>query len=334
MKVTIKDIAKLAGVSTATVSMIVNNKDERISAQTRESVLSIIKKYNYVPNRVASSMVTKTTKTLGLIIPDITNPFFPDIARGVEDKANAEGYTVIFCNSDNTLSKEDAYIDMLQEKMVDGIIFTASSRRTSVSQALEKVSVPVITVDRDIPNLSKQGKITVNNENGAYEAVSYMLSKGYKEIYHITGPLTSKTATDRYNGFCSALKDGQMPILPQQLYEGYFTSKWGEDAIEQLINDGHEFDSIFCGNDMIATGVLKGLQSHGLNVPGDIGVVGFDDIDIARLVTPELTTVRQPKYEMGLKAAEMLIHMINNDHIDQSEFVFNAELIIRKSTRD
>ena len=334
MKITIKDIAKLAGVSTATVSMVVNNKDERISAQTRESVLSIIKEYNYVPNRVASSMVTKTTKTIGLVIPDITNPFFPEVARGVEDKANKEGYMVIFCNSDNTLSKEDSYVDMLQEKMVDGIIFTASSRRTSVSQSLEKVNVPVITVDRDIPNLIKHGKIAINNENGAYEAVSHMISKGYKKIYHITGPLTSKTARDRYNGYLNALEEYEIPALQHHLYEGFYTSKWGQDATEQLIKDQYEFDSIFCGNDMIAAGVLKSLQRNGLNVPSDIGVVGFDDIDISRLITPELTTVRQPKYEMGYKAAEMLIQMIDHEHLEAYEHIFNTELIIRKSLKE
>jgi LacI family transcriptional regulator len=188
MKITIKDIARLADVSIATVSMIVNKKDDRITETTRARVLKVIEEQGYVPNRVASSMITKTTKTIGLIIPDIANPFFPELARGVEDKANAEGYTVILCNSDNKLTKEDAYIDMLQEKMVDGIIFTASSSRTSVSSALQKVKVPVITVDRDIPDLRKQGKITVDNEEGAYDAVLHMIDSGYKKIYHLSGP--------------------------------------------------------------------------------------------------------------------------------------------------
>ncbi len=333
MKLTIKDIAKLAGVSTATVSMVVNNKDERISASTREKVLDIVDKYNYIPNRIASSMVTKSTKTIGLVIPDITNPFFPEVARGVEDKANIDGYTVIFCNSDNVLSKEDAYIDMLQEKMVDGIIFTASSRRTNISASLQRVTVPVITVDRVIPNLSNQGQIVVDNEVGAYEAVCHMLAKGYKRIFHITGPLTSKTARDRYNGYLKALESNNQQPLPNHLYEGMYTTTWGHNAIEQLIEDGHDFDGVFCGNDMIAVGVLKGLQKHGLSVPTDIGVVGYDDVNIARLVTPELTTVSQPKYEMGYKAAEMLIKMINNEHNNQNEYTLSTELIIRNSTR-
>lgn len=333
MKVTIKDIAKYAGVSTATVSMIVNKNDERISSQTRDKVLKVIEEYGYVPNRVASSLVTKKTNTIGLIIPDIVNPFFPEVARGVEDKANDEGYTVILCNSDNVLSKEDAYIEMLQEKMVDGIIFTASSRRTTVSSALENVKVPVITVDRSIPNLKKQGKIAVNNELGANDCVKYMIEKGYRKIYHISGPLTSKTARDRYNGYIHAHKENGISLLPHHLYEGEYTSDWGNEAVDALLKDGHEFDSLFCGNDMIAVGAMKGLKRHGLSVPRDIGVAGFDDVQIAQMVTPELTTVRQPKYDMGYKAADMLFKMINNEQNDQSEYLLSTEMIIRNSTR-
>ena len=332
-KVTIKDIARLAGVSIATVSMIVNNKDQRISPQTRAKVLKIIEEQNYVPNRVASSMVTKTTKTIGLVIPDIANPFFPEIARGVEDKANKEGYTVILCNSDNILNKEDAYVDMLQEKMVDGIIFTASSRRTTVSTSLQKVKVPVITVDRDLPALGKYGKIVVDNQHGAKEAVTYMINQGYKKIYHITGPLTSKTARDRYAGYIEALDKSHVALPDSHLYEGHYTSEWGYDGICRLLKDGHDFDSVFCGNDMIAIGVLKGLRENGLKVPDQIGVVGYDDVQMAQMLTPELTTVRQPKYDMGFQAAEMLIRMINNEKIDSSEHTLKTELIVRNSTK-
>jgi len=333
MKKTLKDIAKLAGVSIATVSMVVNNKDDRISAATRARVLEIIKTSDYVPNRVASSMVTKKTKTIGLIIPDIANPFFPEIARGVEDKANAEGYTVILCNSDNKLSKEDAYIEMLQEKMVEGIIFTASSRRTTVSQALLKVRVPVITVDRDIPDLKQQGKITVDNEHGAYEAVTHMLDSGYRQIYHLSGPLTSRTAQERYNGYKRALVSKGITPSSDYMIEGLFTSDWGHETINGIIKSKKPFDGVFCGNDMIALGVLKGLQENNVSVPMDIGIVGFDDIEMAKMVTPELTTVRQPKYEMGYRAAELLLKMIQGEHTDQNEYILKTEFIQRSSTK-
>jgi LacI family transcriptional regulator len=278
-------------------------------------------------------MITKTTKTIGLIIPDIANPFFPEIARGVEDKANAEGYTVILCNSDNKLVKEDAYIDMLQEKMVDGIIFTASSSRTTVSSSLLRVKVPVITVDRDIPDLRKQGKITVDNEQGAYDAVLHMIESGYKKIYHLSGPLTSKTAQERYNGYLRAMKEKNIALPTEHLFEGQFDSDWGHDAMLRLIMKDLEFDGIFCGNDLIALGVLKGLQENKYMVPRDVGVVGFDDIHMAKMVTPELTTVRHPKYEMGFHAAELLIKMIQGIHTDQHEYVLKTVYVKRGSTR-
>jgi len=333
LKVTIKDIARLAEVSTATVSKVVNGKDQKISSATRERVIKIIDETGYVPNRIASSMVTKKTKTLGLIIPDIANPFFPEIARGAEDLANREGYTLILCNSDNNLEKEDAYIEMLQEKMVDGIIFTASSNRTVVSSALQKVRIPVITVDRDIDGLKTQKKIIVDNEIGAYDAVKYMIERGYKKILHLSGPMTSKPAQERYNGYLRALKSENMKLDDNHLISGTYTGEWGFNGIEALINSGVEFDGVFCGNDLIALGALKALHHHDIDVPGDVGIVGFDDIYMAQMVSPELTTVRQPNYDMGFQAAELLVNTIQGVESNKTPSALKTHLIVRGTTK-
>ncbi|PKM54829.1 MAG: LacI family transcriptional regulator [Firmicutes bacterium HGW-Firmicutes-5] len=333
MKVTIKHIAELAGVSIATVSKVINHKDEKITHQTRDRVLEVIKEQGYIPNRVASSMVTKRTKTLGLMIPDITNPFFPELARGVEDGANEMGYTLILCNSDNDLQKEESYLEMLQEKMVDGIIFTASSRRTTMSSAFLKLTIPVVSVDREIEGLKLEGKITVDNEKGAFEAVCYLLEKGYRKIYHISGPLLSKTAKDRYAGFIRAHKEkGIMPI-EDHLLEGNYTSTWGYDYTKKLIEEQVDFDSLFCGNDLIALGAYKALHEKNIRIPEDIGIIGFDDIYMAEIVSPGLTTVRQPSYSMGYKAAEMMLDRIKNKDGIQKEWVLESKLIIRGSTK-
>jgi len=333
MKITIKEIAKLADVSTATVSKVVNNKDEKISAETRERVLAIIKETGYVPNRVASSMVTKKTNTLGLLIPDIANPFFPELARGAEDLANKMGYTLILCNSDNKMEKEDAYLEMLQEKMVDGIIYVASSRRTVLSSALQRVRVPVITVDRKIPGLKVQSQITVDNESGAYEAVSHMIQRGYKKIYHIAGPQTSLPARQRYEGYLRAMGDNQVDLPEEHLLEGRFSSNWGFEAVTKLVEEKVEFDGLFCGNDLIALGALKCLHQHDIAVPDPIGVVGFDDIDMAQLTSPELTTVNQPNYEMGYKAADLLIKTIEGVKTRNRDYLLKTQLIQRGTTR-
>lgn len=333
MKITIKDIAKMADVSTATVSKIVNHKDQNISQATRQKVLDLIDTHNYVPNRVASSMITKKTHSVGLIIPDITNPFFPEVARGVEDYANKEGYHVVLCNSDNDLDKEVSYIGMLQEKMVDGIIFTSSSLRNKISKEFIKLQIPVITVDRDISGMRAQGKITVDNSSGAYQGVSYMIDRGYKRILHLGGPMTSKPALDRFEGYKNALKDHGIKYDVKLFFEGSYNAGWGYEGVIAAIANNIEFDGIFCGNDMIAIGAIKALNEKGISVPGKVGVMGFDDIYMATVVTPNLTTVRQPNYQMGYKAAEMLIELIKHPETKMTDVVLTTKLVIRESTK-
>ncbi len=333
MKITIKDIAKITGLSIATVSMVINNKDDRISPETRQKVLDAIKDTGYVPNSIARSMITKSTKTIGLIIPDIANPFFPEIARGVEDKAKDEGFTTILCNSDNDISKEESYLDILQEKMVDGIIFTSSSKRTKFSDSFKRVRVPLITVDRDITNISNYGKIIVDNKKASYEAVKYMISRGLHRIAHITGPFTSRTALDRYSGYKKALEEAEIELDESLVFEGFYTTSWGTEAMEKILDSSVDVDSIFCGNDMIAAGVIKTLHNKSYSIPGDYSVVGFDDVEIAQLLVPELTTVRQPKYEMGYKAAELLINMINSKNKSSKGYILDSQLVIRKSVK-
>ena len=302
MKVTIKHIAKLADVSTATVSKVVNHKDNNISEQTRARVLAIIKEEGYVPNRIASSMVTKTTKTLGLIIPDITNPFYPILARGVEDAANDQGYTVILCNSDNKSKKEELYIKILQEKMVDGIIFTVASHHTSLDSIINRINIPIVLVDRKIEGIKDEAIVKVDNECGAFDAVCYLIERGYKAIYHIAGPMSIWTSRQRYQGYLRAHKEKDVEVLADHIMEGEFTTQWGYEAVKKLIVNKIKFDSLLCGNDLIALGVYKAVHELGTNIPEDIAVVGYDDIYMAGILVPELTTVRQPSYEMGYKA--------------------------------
>ncbi len=333
MKTTIKDIARMAEVSTATVSKIVNHKDKNISEATRQRVLAVIKEYNYVPNRVASSMITKKTHSIGLVIPDIANPFFPEIARGVEDIANKYGYHVILCNTDNDLKKEEGYIAMLQEKMVDGIILTASSMRTGDSLDLSRIHVPVITVDRNIEGSKIKGKITVDNASGAYEAVTYMLKKGYKRILHLAGPFTSGPSRERYRGYLEAHKDLSIDVSEELFIEGFYTSDWGYRGIKEILDKNIAFDGVFCGNDLIALGAMKALKETGHKIPEDVAIVGFDDIYMTTMIEPKLTTVNQPNYQMGYKAAQMLIDFIEDKTVDKKEDILrNRDIIIREST--
>lgn len=338
--VTIKEIAKEAEVSIATVSMILNHKDQKISEATRNRVLGIVKNRNYIPNTMARSLVTRQTRTIGLVMPDITNPFFPEIARGAEDKASQSRYSIIYCNTDDNLIREDKYIDILTEKMVDGIIFAHSADRIGGASGLRRCRVPIVLIDRDydIPNVI--GKVLVDNAKASYKGVSYLLEQGYKKIAYIAGSMNTQTAKDRLEGYKKALAEKQIECNDGYVKIGEYKSQWGEAATKELIAEAVTFDAIFCGNDLIALGAIKSLKQAQLKVPEDIGVMGFDDIYMASMVEPELTTIKQPNYEMGFKAAELLINAIESRTHDADKLetvvetiILDAELIVRNSTK-
>lgn len=334
MKITIKEIAKLAEVSTATVSKILNKKDSNISEATRQKVLEIVKEYNYIPNTVARSLVTRQTKTIGLVIPDIANPFFPELARGAEDKANESGYNIIFCNTDDDLEKEEKYINMLIEKMIDGIVFTQSAKRTEGFEKLKLGSTPIVLIDRDMELRGVVGKVLVDNFTGAYDGVNYLLEKGYRKIAFITGALTTDTSENRLRGYKKALEDFNIPFNEEFVLAGEYRSEWGFSAIKQLSQKEIDFDAVFCGNDLIALSVIKALKDFGKSIPEDVAVLGFDDIYMAKFVEPQLSTIRQPNYEMGYKAVEILVNVLENstEKNTKTELVLKTELIIRQST--
>ncbi|NYB73471.1 LacI family DNA-binding transcriptional regulator [Sedimentibacter hydroxybenzoicus DSM 7310] len=337
MKITIKEIAKEAGVSIATVSMILNNKDKNITHATRVRVLDAVKKYNYVPNAMAGSLVTQKTHIVGLILPDITNPFFPGIARGAEDKANESGYSIIFCNTDDKLEVEEKYIETLTKKMADGIIIAHSSGSEKMSEILERCKVPIILIDRDFYSEKVCGKVLVNNLEGAYKGVSYLINKGYTKIAFLSGSLKTRTARDRLDGYKKALSDNGLEYDEKLVKYGEYKIEWGKDGVNELLSETRQFDSIFCGNDLIAIGAIKELKKNGYSIPGDVGVMGFDDIYLAGLVEPSLTTVRQPNYKMGYQAMELLLETLNdpdkkNNNFKEMEIItLDTEIIERNS---
>lgn len=336
MKITIKEIAKEAGVSIATVSMILNNKDKNITNATRMRVLDVVKKHHYVPNAMAGSLVTQRTHIIGLILPDITNPFFPGIARGAEDKANEAGYSIIFCNTDDKLEVEEKYIESLTKKMADGIIIAHSSNSEKMSEILERCKVPIILIDRDFYSENIRGKVLVNNLKGSYEGVLHLINKGYKKIAYLSGSLKTKTAQDRLEGYKNALLDNGLEYQEKLVKFGEYKIEWGRNGVICLLNETEKFDAIFCGNDLIAIGAMKEIKEKGFRIPKDIGVMGFDDIYLAGLVEPSLTTIRQPNYKMGYNAMELLLENINNPNknnyvTEMKTITLETEIIERNS---
>lgn len=332
-KMTIKDMARLAEVSITTVSKIINGKDHDISQGTIDRVNRIMKEHSYVPNKLAGSLVTKTTKTIGLVIPDITNPFFPELVRGAEDKANEAGYSIFFCNSDDKPEKEQHYIRNLMAKMVDGIILTAASTESGRSEVFKNMGVPVVLVDRVIELDEVKASIVVDNKRGAYEGTKYLIGLGHKKILHITGPREGKISQEREAGYREALVEAGIEIGSDSVHYGRFKIDWGYAAMAAITEQQLDYTAIFCGNDLIALGVMRYLKDNGKNIPADCSVLGFDDIQMASHVDPPLTTVAQPKYQMGYQAVEIMIKILNGEEhpAENKTHVLDTELVIRNT---
>lgn len=325
---TMKEIARLANVSSATVSKILNGKDQHISETTRKRVLEIVEREGYIPNAVAKSLKIKKTKTLGIIIPDVTNQFFSELARGIEDAAEKEGYSVILCNSDNKIKKEERYLQVLQEKMVDGIILTASEQ--GLTRSLERRNTPMVLLDRDILLDRKIGRIIVDNLEGAYLATSHLLDKGSKEIAFISSRNTGRSSGERLEGYKKALKERGIKLREDLIFLGEYSIDTGYKGTLEIL-EKTKIDGICCGNDLIAIGAINALTKKGIQIPKDIRIVGFDDIQMAQYVNPPLTTIRQPIREMGEEAVKMLIAIIEKKSKGEVK-VLKTKLVERRTS--
>ncbi len=330
LKVTIKDIAREAGVSVTTVSRVINNKPD-VSDKTKEKVLKIIDEFNYNPNSVARGLVMQKTHTIGLIIPDISNPFFPDIAKAIEDKAQKLGYSVILFNTDNHLEREKKGVDLFKSKQVDGLVVSLSLGNEDILKDLKKRNYPVVQIDRAVLN-HLYPLISIDNKKSAYEIVQFLIKKGHKKIAHITGDLNTTTARDRLAGYKKALHDFDIEIDEELIIEGDYSKKAGLEGAEKLLKLKNPPTAVFAANDLTAAGVYNAVFAEGLNIPEDIAVAGHDDIDLASLLRPALTTMSQPKYSIGERAVTVLMKMINSDReLKIDDQILSTNLIIRES---
>ncbi|MGJ7918970.1 LacI family DNA-binding transcriptional regulator [Neobacillus sp. LXY-4] len=323
---TIKDVANEAEVSVATVSRVLNNVGY-VNEETRKRVEKAISKLNYKPNAVARSLFKKQSKTIALIVPDIKNPFFPEIARAIEDVMSREEYTLILCNSDEKVEKEKKYLEVMKQKYVDGVIIVTS---TLTPKYIEENGTPIVALDRPIGN--DIPSISVNNYEGARQAVQYLKSIGCNKIAHIRGPENIINADERFNGYMAEV--GQEPWFNEDyIVTGNFNVVETTEVTKKLLDKHPDIDGIFAGNDYMAVGVIKAAVELGLRVPADLSVIGFDGIQLCQLTSPEITTIAQPIYEMGHKAAELLLELIEGRPVDKMHQEFAVKLIERQSTR-
>ncbi|MCK4793599.1 MAG: LacI family DNA-binding transcriptional regulator [Desulfobacteraceae bacterium] len=327
-KVTISDVAKEAGVSSQTVSRVVNRKGE-ISPETRKHVLEVIKRLGYRPSSIARSLATNHTLTLGLVVPDIANPFFPEIARGIEDVAWEEGYGVILCNTLENLQREEAAIRSLEDKRVDGIIVCSARLPDEMLLELLKPQRAVVLVNRVIPE-QVGGMVAVDDVFGATTAVKHILANGRQSIGFLAGPVRSHSSRQRSIGLKQALAEAGIDPHPPLEIPCTPDVSGGCAAAGDLLGDHPEIDALVCYNDLVAVGALQACSERNLHVPQDVAVVGYDDIPLAALVRPALTTLRVCKYEIGADAARMLLRQIGEQKRER-EIFHKPELVIRES---
>ena len=325
----IYDVARESGASVFTVSSVVNNKSH-VGKGLRKRVEAAIRKLNYRPNLVARSLAKQRTHTIGMIVPDIANPFFPMVVRGAEDAAQRSGYNLLLCNSDDSLDKEEIAVELLLSKRVDGILLTKAAEdfRPPLRKMIKEVNIPFVLVMRTYPKLTRDAVIT-DDYQGAYEAVCHLARAGRRRIGLISGPLKISNALARWQGFHDALKAENLPYEPELVIEGDYRMESGNRAGHALLS--HRPDGIYVANYLMTIGLLKAAEEMGLGCPEDFGLVSFDDYPWLGIFRPKLTTVELPKHQLGSEAAELLIRRISGDRSKAVVKKLQPELRIRES---
>ncbi|MCY6959222.1 LacI family DNA-binding transcriptional regulator [Clostridium brassicae] len=334
MAASIKDVAREASVSIATVSRVLNNVDV-VNEDTKKRVLEAIKKLDYRPNIVARSLKTQKTKTIGIIIPDISNQIYPEIVRGAEDVANIYDYNIILCNTDLDPEKEMEYLRVLSEKMVDGAIYISNSLEDNIVKTIKTTNMPIVLIETH-GRESEFPSVIIDNEKAAEDAVNYLIKKGNRRIAYIGADKDAVNASAiRYKGYVDSINKNGLNYDENLVYFCKYSLKAddGYDAMKAILQKTQDIDAVFCVSDDIAIGATNALRESGINVPKDVDMMGFNDTYLASAFYPKLTTIAQPLYDMGSVATRMLIKKINKEPLDKELFILPYELVERDSCK-
>lgn len=327
---TIKDVAKRAGVSFTTVSHVLNGT-RKVSEAARQRVEKAVAELGYVPSAIARALKSNQTRILGVLVPNITNPFFSELTRGIEDCCRQTDYAVFLCNCDDDVQRQSRYLQTLLERRVDGLLLAAAAGEAqALAMNLESANVPAVVVDRMLPGLTAD-LVRVDNDAGARLAVEHLLSLGHRRIACLSGPPEFEVSRARINGWRAMLARAGVREEPGWLLEGDFTSASGHALGRELISQG-QVTAIFASNDLMAAGVLRAAAELGVAVPQQLSVVGFDGIDLGSYLSPPLTTAGFPIRELGERAAMVLLERINHPEGRTREIVLSPRLVLRQST--
>ena len=334
MPVSIKDIARAAGVSHSTVSRALSDSS-LVKTETKARIQSLAQEMGYTPDAIARSLVMKKTRTVGVVVTTITDPFVAEVVQGVEDAAHENDYSVILAASASETERELAAVEMLRGKRVDSLIVTSSRVGALYLEHLERIGVPVVLVN----NHNRQSgrytfSISVDNQHGGYLAARYLVEKGHRRIAYLTGPADHSDSEERQAGYWQALDEAGIPFDPALIITGNGRLDGGEQALRGLISLGNPPTAVFCYNDMTAIGLLAAARREGISVPDDLAVIGFDDIPFASYIHPPLTTIAQPQRDMGRQAMDMALALMADDDSGAalSNVLIKGKLIIRETT--
>ncbi len=331
-RVTIEDVAREAGVSRQTVSRAINNKRE-IHPETRRRVLEVVRELGYRPNSIARGLKTDRTLTIGLVVPDIANPFFAEVVRGASEVAHADDYGILLCNTDENPLREWSVLRMLESYRVDGLMLISSrlaDRR--LQEAMERWR-PMVLVNREpaelLPNI---GSVVVDDAEAAQRAVQHLISRGHRRIAFLGGSSRSRSGLERRRGYRQALIEAGLPAPARWCRPCAPTVDGGRTAAKALLSQAPEITAVLTYNDLVALGVVQACQSLGRHIPQDLALVGWDDIVYAPYFSPPLTTMRMPKYQIGEQAMRLLLELIRDPQHPPKVVRLDAKLIVRGST--
>jgi len=325
----IYDVAREAKVSVFTVSAVINQNGQ-VSAGSQRRVQAAVEKLNYRPNLLARSLAKRQTFTIGIVVTDVSNPFFPQLVRGAEDVLQKAGYSAILCNSDDQAEKEEHYLEFLMSRRVDGILLTKTPARMNpvVRQRLLDSKIPLVLLMRTSADLNTDAILT-DDAGGAFEAVSHLAGLGYKNIAFVSGPLEVSNAIDRRDGYLKALDTHHLELHPKLIYEGDYRMDSGYRAGLTLLPRRPE--AVFVANYMMMIGFVKAADELGLHCPEDFGIVSFDDYPWLGLFRPRMTTVELPKYELGANAAQCLLERLDGKAQKPTVVKLPTQLRVRES---
>ena len=328
MRATLKFLSEQSGLSIAAISLILNDKPVRVSPEKKILVKNLAKQYNYKPNMTAVALVTKKTKTIGLILPDIVNPFFAVVASEINQKFHDAGYNIILCNTNNDIDLENKYAGMLEEKQLEALIICASDENHQCDlSGFYDQNIPVIFFDRYYADSNYI--VSIDNTEGARQAVKYLIENGHQNIAMITGPLSYRSARTRIDGYKEALVEAGLQVNEDYIVVGDYTFDGGQRAAK-IIGEFDEVTAVFASNDLMAYGAMKEFSDSGKNVPNDISIVGFDDLNFSQMLRTPLTSVKQNLKELAENVFGLTMRAING-HVAPTHKVVATNLIERDS---